>query len=284
MAEISVIIVTWNSEDDLRACVDSVIRASGKLDTQLIIIDNNSTDKSFEIANGINHPKLTTIKNQTNSGYTKAVNQGISLSTGNYILLLNPDTIVSEGCLEKLNSFLNDNPSYGAAAPLMLNEDGTTQQSVRDFPTYWRMFCEFSLLAYIFPISKTFGGWKMKYMDYSADKDVPQPMAAGLLIRKDVLNKAGNMDERFEMFFNDVDLCRDIYDIGSRIRLLTGAKMIHKHGASVKKDRSRMIKIWNRDCLKYFEKHHNNAFLLLWLKFNLKIAGIIRIFYFNFLQ
>jgi GT2 family glycosyltransferase len=284
MTDISVIIVTWNSEDDLKTCVDSVITSSGNLDIQLIIIDNDSTDRSFEAANSISHPNLTTIKNQSNIGYTKAVNQGITLSNGKYILLLNPDTVVIEGCLEKLISFLNLNPAYGAAAPQMLNEDGTTQHSVRDFPTYWKMLCEFSLLAYIFPRSRSFGGWKMKYLDYSKDSDVPQPMAAGLLIRKDVLVKAGNLDERFEMFFNDVDLCRDIHDIGYKIRLLSEARMFHKHGASVKKDRIRMIKIWNRDCLKYFEKHHRNILLLFWLRVNLKIAGFVRIFYFNFLQ
>jgi GT2 family glycosyltransferase len=284
MIDISVIIVTWNSADDILNCINSVTAASAGLTCELLIIDNNSSDNTLELINKISYPDIQTIQNPENLGYTKAVNQGISLSGGKYVLLLNPDTVVNETCLQQLYKFLNENPGYGASAPRMLNEDGSTQHSVRNFPTYWRMFCEFSLMAYIFPKSKLFGSWKMKYMDYSMDSDIPQPMAAGLLIRKDVLSKTGNMDERFEMFFNDVDLCRNIHDEGFPIRLLSSATIIHKHGASVKKDRSRMIKIWNRDCLKYFEKHHNNPLLLLWLRINLKIAGMMRIFYFNLLQ
>jgi GT2 family glycosyltransferase len=284
MTDISVIIVTWNSEDDIKSCVDSVITSSKELNNELIIIDNNSEDNTFEIINRISFSNLKTLKNQSNKAYTKAVNQGLSLSNGIYILLLNPDTVIHEGCLERLYSFLKENPDYGAAAPRMLNEDGTAQHSVRNFPTYWRMFCEFSLLAYFFPKTKLFGSWKMKYFDYSSDSDIPQPMAAGFLIRKDVLLKTGNMDERFEMFFNDVDLCKSIYEQGFRIRLLSSAKMTHKHGASVKKDWERMIELWNKDCLKYFEKHHNKKLFLLWLKINLKITGVFRIFFYKFMQ
>jgi GT2 family glycosyltransferase len=121
----------------------------------------------------------------------------------------------------------------------------------------------------------------MKYFDYSHNADVEQPMAAALMIKKSVLNDIGNMDERFEMFFNDVDLCKKIIDDGYKIRLLTAATVVHKHGASVQKDRVRMIKTWNRDCIKYFEKYHSNALGLLWLKINLKISELIRILYFK---
>lgn len=86
------------------------------------------------------------------------------------------------------------------------------------------------------------------------------------------------MDERFRMFFNDVDLCKKIYDSGFKIRFLPNAVVTHEHGASIKKDRANMIRIWNEDCLKYFEKHFGKGLLLVWLKINLKITGIIRIF------
>ncbi len=279
MPDISVIIVTWNSEKEIGACAESVIKNTTSLSAELIIIDNNSGDNTFNIINKIQYNNIHTYKNAANMGFTKAVNRGISYSKGENILLLNPDTILAEGSLEKLNTFLEENPGYGACAPLMLNEDGSVQKSVRNFPDYWSMFCEFTLLSFIFPNTKLFGRWKMKYFDYSADADIQQPMAAALLIKKSVLDNIHNMDERFEMFFNDVDMCKKLYDSGLKIRLLTDAKVIHEHGSSIKKDKIRMIKVWDEDCIKYFGKHHTNPLLMLWLKINLKISEIIRILY-----
>ncbi len=276
MIDISVIIITWNSENEIGACVNSLLNNSLNLNIELIIIDNNSSDKSFTLINKINYPRLQTYRNPVNLGYTKAVNQGIKYSKGKYILLLNPDTILKAGCLDVMFEFLEKNRDYGACAPLMLNPDSTVQLSVRSFPTYWTMFCEFTLLACIFPRTRLFGKWKMKYLDYSKDIDIDQPMAAAFMTSRQALEETGNMDERFEMFFNDVDMCKKINDLGKKIRLLTSAAVIHEHGISVHKDRVRMIKIWNKDCYKYFEKYHKNTLLLIWLKINLTISGFVR--------
>jgi GT2 family glycosyltransferase len=281
MTDVSVIIVTWNSEEEIKPCIDSILNSVENIPFELIIIDNNSTDKTFGFINKTNFSNLHTYKNNENLGFTKAVNQGIKYSKGENILLLNPDTTVKERAVEYLNKFLSNNKDYGACAPLMLNENRSIQYSIRSFPTYWTMFCEFSLLAYLFPKSKLFGGWKMKYFDYSKDSDVEQPMASAIMIKKNVLEKIGSMDERFVMFFNDVDLSKKIIDSGFKIRLLTDAKVSHKHGASIYKDRIKMIKTWNKDCLKYFEKHHYNTIMLLWLKINLKISEILRILYYK---
>jgi GT2 family glycosyltransferase len=278
MIDISVIIVTWNSADEIVKCVGSVIEASKGLNTELIIIDNNSADDSLALVRNISFPQLNTVQNSENLGYTKAVNQGIKLSNGKYVLLLNPDTVLNDNSIKVMYDFLEANPLYGACAPLMKNPDGSTQYSVRNFPTYWRMFCEFSLLAYIFPHTKLFGSWKAKYMDYSIEQDIEQPMAAAFMVRHDLLGKIENMDERFMMFFNDVDLCKKVYDAGFKIRLLPASVVTHEHGVSIKKDRANMIRIWNDDCVKYFEKHFGGGLSLLWLKINLKISGIIRVF------
>ena len=277
MTDISVIIVTWNSAGEIRNCTDSIIHASRNLNIELIIIDNNSSDNTFELINKINFPKFNTVRNSENLGYTKAINQGIKISKGKYVLLLNPDTVLDNNSIRLMYDFLESNPAYGACAPLMKNPDGSTQYSVRNFPTYWRMFCEFSLLASIFPNTKLFGSWKAKYMDYSSEQDIEQPMAAAFMIRNELLAEIDNMDERFRMFFNDVDLCKKVYDSGSKIRLLPSSVVTHEHGASIKKDRANMIRIWNEDCAKYFEKHFGRGLRLLWLKINLKISGVIRI-------
>ena len=281
MIDISVLIVTWNNQDEIRDCVESVIRNSKNLKNEIIIIDNNSSDKTFSILSKLVYPRIKIHKNMINTGYTKAINRAIEWAEGKNIFLLNPDTIVKENCIETLNDFLNKNKEYGACAPLMLNEDGTIQHSLRNFPDYLTMFWEFSLMSYFFPKSQLFGKWKMKYFDYNIDSDVQQPMAAALMIKKDVLEGIKNMDERFEMFFNDVDLCRKVIDTGRKIRFIYSAKVIHAHGASIYKDRIRMIKVWNHDIIEYFKKYHNNVILLMWLKFNLKISEILRILYYK---
>ncbi len=102
-------------------------------------------------------------------------------------------------------------------------------------------------------------------------------MAAAFMIRSVLLKKVDNMDERFRMFFNDVDLCKKVHDAGFKIRLLPTSVVIHEHGSSIKKDRANMIRIWNDDCAKYFQKHFGRGLLLMWLKLNLKISGFIRI-------
>ena len=278
MIDISVIIVTWNSADEIVKCVGSVIEASRGLNTELIVVDNNSADNSFALVNDMSFPKLNAVKNSENLGYTKAINQSIKLSIGKYVLLLNPDTVLNDNSIRVMYDFLEANPVYGACAPLMKNPDGSVQYSVRNFPTYWRMFCEFSLLAYIFPKTRLFGSWKAKYMDYSIEQDIRQPMAAAFMIRRELLHKIDNMDERFRMFFNDVDLCKKVYDAGFKIRFLPASVVIHEHGVSIKKDRANMIKVWNEDCANYFEKHFGGGLPLLWLRVNLKISGIIRVF------
>src|SRR5690349_22957623 len=113
MTDLSVIIITWNSQDEILACAESVITNSAEIKPELIIIDNNSGDNSFELSNSIKYSNLHTYKNEKNLGYTKAVNQGIKFSGGKNVLLLNPDTVLQNGVLDILTGFLNKNDSYG---------------------------------------------------------------------------------------------------------------------------------------------------------------------------
>ncbi len=282
MIDLSIIIVTWNNEDEIGDCLASIAEStknSEGISAEIIVIDNASSDGTTEKVTNSKISSLQIIRNEENRGFTSAVNQGLRLSKGKNIFLLNPDTVLKPRAIEKLNHFLNSSPSYGACSPLMLNEDGSIQYSVRSFPSYWSLFCEFYLFAYIFPKSKLFGRWKMKYFDYSKDSDADQPMAAALMVKRSVFDKAGLMDERFKMFFNDVDLCKRITDSGMKIRFLAEPAVIHKKGVSVYKIRVPMIRTWNRDCVSYFQKHHGNFLLLTWLKLNLKISEILRILY-----
>ncbi|HAY34788.1 MAG TPA: glycosyltransferase family 2 protein [Ignavibacteria bacterium] len=277
--EVSVVIVTWNSAEEIMRCVNSVIKNSD-VKTEIIAVDNNSSDdtkEKLEELKNQNDNKLILIFNSDNRGYTKACNQGMKIAKGEYIFLLNPDTELTDGSLDILTSKLNLNKSYGAVAPKLLNEDGTIQKSCRNFPEYRDMFFEMTLLSRIFPRSKIFSRWKMNYFDHDSEREVDQPMAAALLLKKSAAEEIGFFDSRFRMFFNDVDICKKLSHHGYKIIFCPDAKVIHKKGVSIYKDRANMIRIWNTDCAEYFNKHHKNYILQVLLSAGLKLTGIVRI-------
>ena len=172
----------------------------------------------------------------------------------------------------KLIEQLATSGTMGAIAPQLLNEDHTIQPSCRTFPRYWDMFCELTLLSKLFPMSKIFARWKMNYFNHNEIDEVEQPMAAALMIKKNVMDKVNGFDERYKMFFNDVDLCKSIVDAGYKIYFYPDSKIFHLKGASIYKDRKNMLKIWNDDCITYFKKHYNNFLLIPLLSIGLKIS------------
>jgi N-acetylglucosaminyl-diphospho-decaprenol L-rhamnosyltransferase len=282
--ELSIIIVTWNSENEISKCLTSIIENTKGLNYEIVIVDNNSSDRTLNAIREISEEKFHRIKvilNNDNKGFTKACNQGILSSEGENVLFLNPDTKITGDSVKDLYYKLNSSEGFGAAAPQLLNEDNTIQKSCRTFPDYFDMFCEFSLLTYIFPDSIIFSNWKMNYFSHDEERTVEQPMAAALMVKRKVLKEIGNFDERYLMFFNDVDICRKIYDKGYFIVFYPVAKIIHEKGVSIYKDRIRMIRIWNEDCLSFFKKHNNNYLLYGWLYLSLKVSGFLRILFYR---
>lgn len=280
--KVSVVIVTWNSSDEISGCINSIINNQNKsnFEIEIIVIDNNSTDDTKEKLEQIKkdlHGYIIMIYNKENLGFTKACNQGIEISTGENILLLNPDTEIVNNAIDKMADKLNSDESIGAIAPKLLNEDGSIQKSCRTFPEYSDMFFEMTMMSKLFPDSKTFSRWKMNYFDHDTEYKVDQPMAAALMIKKSVLDNIDNFDERYKMFFNDVDICKKIYDSGKNIIFFPEAEVIHIKGVSIYKDRVKMIRIWNKDCAEYFKKYHNNILLYNLLKAGLTLSGAVRI-------
>jgi GT2 family glycosyltransferase len=280
---LSIIIVTWNSEEEIAECLQSIKgqkNIEGDFIFEIIIIDNKSSDHTLNVIRKFKelfNDSITVIENNENLGFTRACNQGIEIATGKNVLLLNPDVEIIGDALYKLYNYLGSNEKIGAVAPQLLNDDMTIQYSCRTFPTYRDMFFEMCLLSTIFSKSKYFARWKMRYFSHNELVEVEQPMAAALMIKKKLLDEIQNMDEQFIMFFNDVDLCKKIYEKGYVIMFYTDARIYHKMGKSVYQDRIRMIELWNRDCLSYFKKYNNNSFLYSFLYLGLIITGFVRI-------
>ena len=220
--DLSIIIVSFNTKALLKKCLESL-----PSNVEIIVIDNNSTDGTVQMlreikASGKREIKL--IENRDNVGFAKAVNQGLKQAKGEYLLLLNSDIFAKEDALAKLLAFVKKEPQVGVVGGCLLNPDGSPQGSCFYLPTLLRTVKEFWLNG-----SSTLG----KYTPLG-DKpvEVEAVMGAVFLIPKKVLQQVGFFDERYFMYFEDLDYCRRVRENGFKVYYLPEAKFIHEHGAS----------------------------------------------------
>ena len=218
-------------------------------------MDNASADDTAAMV-AARHPGVTLVANGANLGYAAANNQGIAAATGSHVLLLNPDIVVHEGALDTLVQFLQDHPSAGAVAPRLILPDGSVQASCRSFPTPDVVLYEALGFSRLFSRSRRFGKYRMTWWDYDDERRVDQPMASAILVRGEALRQVGGMDEQFPIFFNDVDLCRRLWDGGWDVWYTPNASMDHVGGASTRQVRREMIAESHRSFLAFYRKHY----------------------------
>jgi GT2 family glycosyltransferase len=256
--DLSVIIVTWNSENHIEACLASIAREKSTLTMEVIVVDNGSGDNTMEIIQR-HFPWVRLLKNKGNLGFTRACNAGLRAAQGKHLLLLNPDTVVMPGSLQGMMDYLEETPRAGAVGPQLLYSHGGIQPSCRQFPTYRLMLWEFLGLRWLFPHSHLFGAWRMGYFDHNHLRSVDQPMGACLFLRGSALHQIGLLDERFGMFFSDVDLCRRLKLEDWDIVFYPTARVVHDAGSHVRRARGRMIVTSHQDCYRYFRKYRRSA-------------------------
>lgn len=255
MPELSIVIVNWNVKEPIAECLSSLATIEAPK-IEVIVVDNASTDGSIQMLQK-KFPWVKLIANQDNKGFAKACNQGIKISEGDYILLLNPDTVVPEGALEPLLSFAKDHPEAGVIGPKILNTDGSVQQSVRSFPSFWNQTVIQLKLHRIFRNSKIIQEYRMANFPYDSVQSVDQVMGAAFLIPKTVIEKIGALDERYFVWFEEVDFCLTVKRAGLDVLFCPNTNIIHKQGQSffqlVSTNRQRMM---NDSMRKYFFKNH----------------------------
>ncbi|MBI4726475.1 glycosyltransferase family 2 protein [candidate division TA06 bacterium] len=275
MTNLSVIIVTWNSRDYIRPCLDSLF--SQGQDLEIIAVDNGSQDSTLDVLREYG-TRIKVVGNQENLGFARAANQGLKRAAGDFILLLNPDTVLTPGALESMAGFLAEHPKIWALGPQLLNLDGSVQRSCRQFPDGRIMFYEFTGLSRLFPKSKTFGRWRMGYFDHLTPARVDQPMGACLMVKRVVLDKVGLLDEEnFSMFFNEVDWCLRISRAGGRLYFLPQAKVYHHHGVSTRRVKKAMIISSHQSLARYFSKHYPNRFSTLLIRIMNRLTVPLRL-------
>ncbi len=255
--QLSIIIVNYNVKYFLEQCLDSILASHINFTYEVIIVDNNSSDDSVSyIKNKFDQPNISFIVNNDNPGFAKANNQAIRLVKGEYILLLNPDTVLGENVLSHVCSFMDKNSKAGAVSVKMINGNGNfLAESKRGFPTPWASFCKLSGLASIFPTSPFFGQYNLKYLDEDKTHKVPILVGAFMMIRKTALDKTGYLDEAFFMYGEDIDLSYRILQAGYENYYLP-EKIIHYKGESTDKSEKKYTDAFYGAMRIFFNKHY----------------------------
>jgi len=237
--ELSVVIVCWDGVELIGDCLSSIFAGTGGIDFEVIVSDNGSTDGSVEFI-ARNYPQVRILENGANLGYAKGNNAALRHCRGRYILLLNSDTVVHDGALQKLVAFADQHPEAGACGCQVLNPQGVRQVSARPFPTLWRDWLD----AFCLPHFTLGNGHARKWQS-----------GCCILFRADVLRQLGGFDEQFFYSYEDVDLCRRLWDGGYAIAYTNQACITHLGSRSANRCPLRFELERHRSRYRYFYKH-----------------------------
>lgn len=243
MIDLSIIIVNWNTKELITACIESILATTKEVDYEIIIVDNGSTDGSVEAVAKIKSKlavskktglsitskacNLTIIKNTENLGFAKANNEGMRKAKGEYILLLNSDTKVKRGAIDRLYKFAKSKEDAGVVSARLLNHDGSVQPSCFRFPTLVNAISEFWLGR---------KGLFSKYAPYGTEPEkVDIVVGAAFLITPKARKEVGLLNENYFFFYEDFDYCRRVYAKSLKVYYLPEAEIYHYLGSSVRK-------------------------------------------------
>ncbi len=255
--KVSVVIVNYKVRYYLAQCIHSVLKAMEGIDGEVIIVDNDSRDGSVEFLQAL-YPQVHFIESKKNLGFSRANNIAIRQARGEYILALNPDTIINEELIKDCTGLLDSNPQIGATGVRMLNPDGTfAPESRRGIPTPFTAFCKMSGLNAAFPTSRIFGRYYMKFLDERSTTPIEIISGACMFIRKSVLDECGLFDEDFFMYGEDIDLSYRILQTGKQNYYLP-SRIIHYKGESSRKNTFRYVYVFYEAMYIFFKKHYSS--------------------------
>lgn len=253
--KLSIIIVSYNVRCLLEKCLDSVIKAAENISAEIIIVDNHSSDDTVAILKK-KYPQLTLIENLSNKGFSVANNQGIKIAKGEFILLLNPDTVIETDTFTKCIDFMNIHPEAGALGVKMQDGNGNfLPESKRGLPTPSAAFFKFSGLSKLFPKSELFTQYHLSYLSPDKTHQVPILAGAFMFVRKIVLDNIGLLDEQFFMYGEDIDLSYRIIQAGYSNYYFPETKIVHYKGQSTDKNTPTYVINFYRAMLIFNKKH-----------------------------
>ena len=270
--DLSIIIVNYNVRAYLEQCLRSVFASRCALDFEVYVVDNHSTDGSVAYLKGL-YPQVHFIENDENLGFARANNEAIRCSKGRYVLLLNPDTIVTEHTLVDCVSYLDTRPDAGGLGTYMLRTDGSfAYESRRGLPTPFVAFCKMSGLCKMFPHSRLFGKYYMRYLNEMEESEIEVISGAFMMLRRSALEKVGLLDEAFFMYGEDIDLSYRLLRGGYENWYLP-TKILHYKGESTQKSSFRYVHVFYDAMLIFFRKHYAHASLFFTIPIKAAIYG-----------
>lgn len=229
---VSIVIVNWKTPQLLAGCLDSILKDPQSSGFEIWVVDNASGDESVDMIRG-NYPQVHLVANQNNVGFSRACNQVIPQTTGRYVLLLNPDTVVADNAVSKLADYLDKHPECGAAGPKVLNPNGSLQLACRrSFPSPAASFYRLTYLSKLFPRHKQFASYNLTYAPIDALLEVDALSGSCMMVRREAIERIGLLDEDIFMFGEDIDWCWRIKQAGWKVMYVPGAAVYHYHGAS----------------------------------------------------
>lgn len=276
--DLSVVIASWNTRRLLDQCLRSLfedLRGSG-LSYEVVVIDNGSTDGSPEMVDH-DYPEVRLIRNHANLGYAKANNQGISVSKGRHILLLSSDTIIHRGPLRHMVQYLDDHPDVGAVGPKLLNPDGSVQRSCWPFPM--KVLLGNGFFLYQLGVLDDYRRW-----DHRRDRQVDCIASAALLVRRELFEKVGLLDERLFVYGAEIEWAKRTSDQGWRFVALALPEITHIGGQSglARPELSMRMKKDIRDFnVFYFRKHHGLSGLVAYYGLTVFRGSVSLIFWWS---
>ena len=275
--ELSICIVSLQAKSYLEACINSIYEQTS-LPFEVIVVDNGSTDGTLGMLKE-RFPQAATIRNNENLGFSLPSNQAMKKACGDYLLLLNPDTLVLDSALDRLVDYLKQHPEVGVCGPKVLNHDGTLQASCRRGESRpWAVFSHVSGLSRLFPNRPFFTEYHLSYLD--EDETHPVAGVAGncMLIRREVIEQIGYLDERFFAYQEDADYCFQARKAGWLVHYFPGARITHYGGQGGSKFQpTRSTIAWHHSYYLYYRKNlsRDYFFLFNWLFYGLMFVKLL---------
>ena len=265
--DLSICILSLNALNYLAPLLASIEQYSSGLTYEVIVVDNGSTDGTADWIKE-HHPEISLTRNQANLGFTRGNNQAMEMAKGDFILLLNPDTFLTEDCFGPQLDFLRENPDVGITIPKVLNADGSfQQQSRRGDARPIEVFGYFLKLGKLFPSSKALNGYLQSWLPQDEIAEVKAVSGSCMFIRREVYEQIGGLDEQFFAYQEDSDYCMRARQAGWKVMYVPLSSIIHYAGEGGSKTRPyHSIYQWHRSYYLYYRKHfaRENFFLFNW--------------------
>ena len=251
---ISTIVVNYRSYEELTACLTAIGAEGTRTSIQVVVVDQES-DAGRLAAVRAQFPDAVTIANPRNDGFAAGVNRGASRATGRYLLLVNPDTVISSGLVGALASWLEAQPDVAVAGPRIFNADGTIQPSARRFPDLTTAFGgRMSSLTRLAP-DNWLSRRNLEWSRASTPTEVDWVSGACMMIRRSAFDAVGGMDDRFFLYWEDADLCRRLRSAGHRTVYVPTVSAVHEGARASRHATARSLVAFHRSAFRYYWKH-----------------------------